>query len=341
MSMGWNWSPDLGRWRIEEHGYPETPEPVSISTAGIGEAESYDYWRDLAFSDFEPDPVSRQERLAFRARAKGLCSAQADFFLTESGAVSGGRERRHIDSDGMDTISIGLVLRGERQSEQAGDGATTVSAGGLFAYDAAHAGRVSWSAHKGIYLVIRRPDAVAALGDIPTPAQMMHRLERSPMRHLVSDQFRLLARHMDGLDATQRAFVLDQTVQLTLFALAKSGNPSSSPSREAAYLPAAMHFIELNLANPHLDAARIAQALGCSRATLYRAFAQEGMGVAEAIRDARLERARGLIESSPGRPISDIAVECGLFDTVNFSRQFRRRFGISPTDARSPAGRSE
>lgn len=326
----------MGRWRLDEHGYPSTPEPIAISTAGIAETESYDFWRDQAFSDFEPDPVTPQERLAFRARAQGLCSAQADFFLTDSGAVSGGRDRRNIEQDGLDSLSIGLVLKGQRRSEQTDDQAALVRPGELFAYDAAQSGRVAWTAHKSIYLVIRRPDAATALGDIPAPAQMMQRLARSPMRHVVADQFRLLARHMHELNPSQQAFVLDQTVQLTLFALARTSE-SVPVAGEAAYLSAALRFIDLNLANPYLDAARIAAALNCSRATLYRAFALEGTGVAEAIRDARLDRARFLIETTPTRAISAIALECGLLDTVNFSRQFRRRFGLSPSDARALA----
>ncbi len=336
--MAWNWSPEQGRWRLEEHGYPSAPEPISVSTVGIAAAERYDYWRDLAFSDFEPDPVTRHERLAFSARAQGLCSVRADFFFTDSGAVSGGREARHIAQDGLDSVSIGLVLRGERRSEQADDDAVLVRAGQLFAYDAAQRSRVAWTAHKGIYLVIRRPDAAAALGKIPPPAQIKRRLEQSPMRHVVVDQFQMLARHMYALDPTQRAYLLDQTVQLTLFALSRPSEFAPA-SEHAPYLPAALRFIEVNLSNPQLDAGRIAAALNCSRATLYRAFAQEGMGVAETIRDMRLDRARYLIETAPTRAIATIAVECGLFDTVNFSRQFRRRFGLSPTDARAGAAK--
>lgn len=335
--MRWGWTPEAGRWRLADHGYPRVPTPISVSTAGIAAAQSYDYWRNLAFADFEPDPITREDRLAFRAKAEGLTSEKADFFLTQSDAVSGGRERHHVDQDGLETISVGVVLKGARQSEQAGDASLTARAGDFFAYDAAHAGRVSWSAHKAVYLVLRRDDVVAAVGDVPRPSQLIRRLQNSPMRGVVADQFQMLARHMRVLDSAQRAYLLDQTLQLTLFALARSAEEDSPAISGAGYLEAALRFIDLHLANPRLDADHIAAALNCSRATLYRVFAQEGLGVAQAIRSARLERARLLIETVPTRPISDIAVDCGLFDTVNFSRQFRRRFGLSPTDARALA----
>ena len=96
-----------------------------------------------------------------------------------------------------------------------------------------------------------------------------------------------------------------------------------------------MRFIELNLADPNLNAARVAKAVNCSRAKLYRAFAAEETAVAECIREIRLDRTRILIEQMPpGQSIGDVAVSCGLYDTANFSRQFRRRFGVAPSDLR-------
>lgn len=318
-----------------EHGFPAAPHAVSISTSGLAPHEAYDYWRNLAFSDFEPDHTPRSEQRAFRAKADGLCWERADFFLTESGPVSGSRGKRHLDQDGLDSLSIGLVLKGERRSEQLGDNAMTIGAGGLFAYDAAHASRVEWSQHRAAYLVVRRSDASSTFGEIPPPAELMRRLAQSPMRHVLADQFLTLAKHMRFLTADERAYLLEQTIQLALFALA---NPA--PSREGEDLHetlylAALRYIELNLADRMLEASRIAASLNCSRSTLYRAFAAKGLGVAEAILDKRLQRARVLLQqSAPHTTIAEIALACGLYDTANFSRQFRRSFGLAPSDVR-------
>jgi AraC family transcriptional regulator, positive regulator of tynA and feaB len=334
------WRPELGRWRLLEHGFPEAPQKVALSTAGVPERESYDYWRTLAFADFEADAMPAEGRRSFRARGTGLLWTRADFLTTDSGAISGRRGARQFERDGLDSISIGLVLDGQRRSEQEGDEQITLGAGGLFVYDGAHASQVSWTRHKGIFMVVRRPDVLAALDEVPKPSEMMRRLARSPMRHVIADQFRMLARHMDFLSPNEQAYVLDQTIQLALFAL---GNPSADQQvvpPDGVLFHAALRFIELNLADPNLDAARVAKAVNCSRATLYRAFAAEGTGVAEAIRDMRLDRARILIEQMPpGQSIGDVAVSCGLYDTANFSRQFRRRFGFAPSDFRPTASR--
>lgn len=333
------WRPELGRWRLLEYGFPSEPARIAVSTSGVPERHAYEYWRDLAFSDFEPDRMPRGTERTFRARASGLCWERADFFLTESGAVSGSRTRRHISHDGLDSLSIGLVLDGSRDSRQEAEQEVTTGAGGLFVYDAAKPGLVAWSQHRAIYLVVRRPDVQPVLGDdIPDAATLMRRLARSSMRHVLADQFRMLARHMSFLSANEQAYLLDQTIQLALFALDNPGEREATVATDAPLHYAALRHIELNLEDPNLGADRLCKALGCSRATLYRAFAGAGQGVAETIRDMRLDRARMLLEQSlPNVPIADIAVRCGLYDTANFSRQFRRRFGLAPSDVRRPS----
>ena len=54
---------------------------------------------------------------------------------------------------------------------------------------------------------------------------------------------------------------------------------------------------------------------------------------------ARLERARRLLISPEGvgLMISDVGWRCGFQELATFSRMFRRRFGLSPSDARALA----
>jgi AraC family transcriptional regulator, positive regulator of tynA and feaB len=334
MGENWTWRPELGRWRLLEHGFPSEPVRVAISTSGVPQRQAYEHWRDLAFSDFEPGRIPRETERAFRARASGLCWERADFFLTQSGALSGSRTRRHISTDGLDSLSIGLVIDGQRQARQDCGAEMVTRAGGLFVYDAMQPGSLDWTSHKGIYLVIRRPDAEAVLGhDIPGTDFLMRRMERSPVRHVLADQLRTLSRHMAFLPANEQAYVLDQTIQLALFALSNPGEEAAAP--DSILLHVALRHIETNIADPNLGTQRLAKLVACSRATLYRAFGAEGLGVAETIRDMRLDRARMLLEqSSPNVLIADIAAQCGLYDTANFSRQFRRRFGLTPSDVR-------
>ncbi|WP_435103595.1 helix-turn-helix transcriptional regulator [Arhodomonas sp. AD133] len=98
-------------------------------------------------------------------------------------------------------------------------------------------------------------------------------------------------------------------------------------------------FIERHYGDHHLTAADVARGIGCSRAALYRMFARRGQTVGQCIRDARLDRARWLLENAaPEVPIGVIADRCGFDDLSSFGKSFRRRYGVSPREYRRRAG---
>jgi len=115
--------------------------------------------------------------------------------------------------------------------------------------------------------------------------------------------------------------------------VASRGEPSADDLR--AYFVAAKRIIHQRLADFNLSPKSIADALQCSRATLYRAFRAHGLTVAAYIREVRLQEAwRRLEESSPHASIAEIAAACGFSDSVHFRRIFRERFDIHPRDVR-------
>lgn len=332
----WAWRPEFGSWSLDKHGLPAEPQRIAVATADVTEGH-YEFWRQIAFPDFEADPLDAAGEAAFGAAAHGLTWEHADLFVSQSSALSGSRRSGHIEADGLDSLSIGVVVDGRRNSEQEGDERISTSAGGLFVYDAARPSTVAWSDHKVVYLVVRRPMLQAALGqDIPTSSSMMKRLAVSPLRSVLRDQILSIARHAMSARHGDQTFVLGQAAQLAIHALSRMPDEDGDIERpDGAVLNAATVFIEAHLAEPNLSVGQIARAIGCSRATLYRVFAAGGLGVAEHIRDCRLDRARALVERVGTEvSIAEIAVRCGIYDTANFSRMFKRRFGIPPSSLR-------
>ncbi|WP_194915751.1 AraC family transcriptional regulator [Catenulispora rubra] len=73
----------------------------------------------------------------------------------------------------------------------------------------------------------------------------------------------------------------------------------------------------------------LAEAAGCSRFALYRAFAAEfGMSPSDYERQLRLRHARALLVS--GSTPADVAAATGFADQAHLARWFKRAYGITP-----------
>ncbi|MFI0779652.1 AraC family transcriptional regulator [Streptomyces sp. NPDC021212] len=86
-----------------------------------------------------------------------------------------------------------------------------------------------------------------------------------------------------------------------------------------------------------ISAERLAEAAGCSRFALYRAFrAEYGMAPSDFQRQLRLRQARGLLLA--GCTAAEAAAAAGFADQSHFHRWFVRCFGITPGTFQHAAG---
>ncbi|WP_299626744.1 AraC family transcriptional regulator [uncultured Tateyamaria sp.] len=92
-------------------------------------------------------------------------------------------------------------------------------------------------------------------------------------------------------------------------------------------------FVMDNIADTTLTPKTIAEYLGMSRASLYRAFPVPG-GVMAYVVEVRLDVARSLLASTKSgghRAINEVAFLCGFKSPSHFSQAFKRTYGVSPT----------
>ncbi|WP_156437846.1 MULTISPECIES: helix-turn-helix domain-containing protein [unclassified Sphingomonas] len=332
-----DWAPGEARW-TPAIVHPETPILVNVSTDAVPPADRFAYWCNIAYYHFEamPRPVDAP---LFSAEVHGALMRTVEIYRYRSDAVRGVRTTRQIERDGGDMISIGFVIEGERQATQQGDRITRAGPGNLFVYDAARPCELGWTAHRGMHVGLPRRTVVRALGhDVPRPSVLIDQLNRTSSITLLRRQFEMVLDLLPMVEPHAAALMLDQLVQTISFALMRieAGPIEGDATRRRALYSVAMMVIDRHLSSPGLSPDLLANRLNCSRATLYRAFADQGTSIAAVIHQRRFERARRLLRTLPASvAVSEIATRCGIYDTINFSRRYRSRFGCTPSDERA------
>ena len=117
---------------------------------------------------------------------------------------------------------------------------------------------------------------------------------------------------------------------LSMLALARVVRAAGEPE----WLGDAASLIERRAAEP-LSLSNVAASIGVSRSTLSLAFRHyRGTSVGEAIRAARVARAKTLLATS--MPLAQIAAVCGFHDQAHLTRVFRAVTGTTPGAWRRP-----
>jgi len=134
-------------------------------------------------------------------------------------------------------------------------------------------------------------------------------------------------------------------VQLIRLSLLELAGGESAPTQRASLRERIKQLVERRLGDPSLNVEAIALALNCSRRQLYNAFSEEPDGVAGYVLARRLDACRRDLAdpAQQHRSITEIALERGFNHPAHFSRAFKARFGITPSDARAarlPDGRA-
>ena len=103
----------------------------------------------------------------------------------------------------------------------------------------------------------------------------------------------------------------------------------------AVRLRAVLHEIEKHFAEPGFTAQSAGAAVGLAERTVQDLLHETGMSFSERVLELRLQDARAMLAGGAPLRVSQIAYACGFGSVAYFNRCFRRRFGETPTAARS------
>jgi AraC-like DNA-binding protein len=131
-----------------------------------------------------------------------------------------------------------------------------------------------------------------------------------------------------------------QAITHLLAAALLSQARTEAPSRTSLasfHISRIKQFALANLHDPELTVRQVSAKLRISPSHLHRVFLNERQTFAEWLWDQRLDACREALEKTGGAgvSISEIAFRHGFSNSSHFSRAFKARFGMSPSEARA------
>lgn len=128
-------------------------------------------------------------------------------------------------------------------------------------------------------------------------------------------------------------------LDLVALSLGAQGEPKEVAEQRglrAARYGAVCATIRSRLSDHSLSLTTVARAQGLSERYIQRLFEEAGTSFTAFLVEERLAQVYRLLANPVhrGRRIVDIAADCGFGDLSHFNRTFRRRFGMTPSEAR-------
>ena len=313
------------------------------STDEVDAARRFDYWRETicdTFVDLEPRRRDADDTTAFAGDLIGgqvgevrLCTVAANpHEVTRTPAL--------IRRTGGDFLFVSVLLDGKIVYVQDDRVAELAEPGQMVLYDSAKPYRVVFR-DRSRQLVVRIPrqqldgrlggsegrTAVTLSGD-------------TGVAGLASSLLQSLCDRVHDVDPHVTQPLLDNVFAVLSAAFVSDAGLDLRPmDYRAVYLQRAKEHIGRHLDDPGLTPTRIAQAIGISERYLYALFRSEGTSPAKVVMEERLSRAWAALEHprQAARTMESLAFSLGFKHAAHFTRAFKDRYGIPPSEHRRQA----
>lgn len=302
-------------------------------TSQVPPAQQFAHWRESICEAFAAlDPVKSGEASpTFKSRVEVDQVGTANVSLVQSQVQRVDRGTPQIRRDPRDRLFINLMLSGWSVVEQ-GPSCSLVRPGEIYVVDTTRPYRLEHPVPFRLLCLDVSRDAVAARG-ARALALAQARSTSGGRGALAIGLLRQLRNNALNLLPQEREDVLATALRWLRCALEDHrAGPDIPQSAPVHVWQRAMDCIEQRLREPSLGPPEVAADLKVSLSYLHKAFAQRESTVAGTIRELRLQRcADALAGTGRRRKIATIASDWGFNDIPHFNREFKRRFGHTPS----------
>ncbi|MEU6625031.1 helix-turn-helix domain-containing protein [Streptomyces litmocidini] len=322
---------------------------TSVSTTNVSARDGFEWWAQMVGDAIMPVTITSPHADRFQGSATAIELGDTDLSVLAFSPMSARRAAAHIRRADPEHYflflvhgsPIGIEQRRNNSLLGAGDMALFGTSTPLISqfHDEGRLSRVT---------LLRLSRAA-----LPLPPDRVERLLGTALPSRAGAGA-LLASYLNGLGAQADRCGPAELRRLGGIALDLSATLLSAASDSPAPLPAETRkqvlrariraFVDHNLSDPELGPAVIAAHHHISVRLLHLLFREEPETVGAMIRRLRLERSRAdLADPRLGRGgIGEIAGRWGFRHQADFSRAFRRAYGMAPSDyrreSRDPAG---
>jgi AraC-like DNA-binding protein len=315
------------------------PASFRFSTDDLPPAERTAAWRELYGRSVLRLEIEALTQQAFSSEITINSLPGLDIVRGRSSPFRVGRTRELL-TDGDDGLILQLTNVDGRASQLGRD--IAVAANDAVLLSNADVGSFTFPAACTV-LALRLRRAVLA----PLVRDLDLALVRSVPRQY--EALRLLTRYLGMLDEAPltepslQRLASTHVYDLVALALGATGDASElarGRGIRAARLHAVKAYIAENLHRTELSLGEIATGHGISPRSVQALFEAEGTTFSRFVLEERLLRAYRRLTGplSAGRSITAVAFEAGFNDLSYFNRTFRRRFGLTPSEARAARG---
>ena len=192
-------------------------------------------------------------------------------------------------------------------------------------------------------LVLKIPRNLITYGTSYVTANTAKLLDDQDLGKILRNFVLSLSQELKIVDPVTRKYLSSSLLQLLndylnlKFITQKGG----TPSKETILLQI-KSFVEEHISNPELSLQQIADNFNCSKRHFHNIFSDEECTVNTFIRDSRLLNCKKDIENRTlsKLTVAEIGYKNGFNDLSNFSKSFKRKFGIPPGEYRNLCAQS-
>ncbi|MFF9001139.1 helix-turn-helix domain-containing protein [Streptomyces achromogenes] len=319
------------------------PGPVVVmDTDDLAVPDRFGWWNDMVGQEVMPVSIRSPYARRFRGRVEAVGLPHSQVAAFGFSALTAHRSPAHIRRADPENYFLVLVREGAVRLEQAREVAC-LGPGDMALFSSSRPLGCDFLDNGGSVrlTLLRLPRALLPLADGRADRLLAEPLPgTSGSGALLGPYLTSLpeAAHTAGPAELARLGAIGVDLAASLLAT-RIGDQQSLPAetRRTALLARISAFIDSHLGDPLLDPAAVAAHHHISVRTLHHLFQGEPESVAATIRRRRLERCHAeLTEPGPRhRTIGETALRWGFRHPADFSRAFRRMYGVSPSEVRA------